>query len=528
MKKILIVGGGTAGWITACYLAQMLAADQPGGAEITLIESEEIGILGVGEGTFPSIRKTLARIGLDEGLLVREANATFKQGIRFDHWRHAPGVDPADSYFHPFQVAQQHSDMDLLPYWLLGAAGSAKWEDVSSVQKRVVEARRAPKLLEHEDYAAPLNYAYHFDASRFAVVLRNHAVAGGVRRIVDTIDAVQLAEDGAIASVTTRANGDLSADLYIDCSGFRAALIGEALGSPFRSYRDQLFCDRAIAIQVPYATPDAPIASCTISTAQACGWTWDIGLSERRGLGYVYSSAHTDGDAAEKLLRAHIGPAGEALPARKLQFEAGFRPAQWVKNCVAIGLSAGFIEPLEATGIGFAEIAALILANVFPWSGDMEGPARLFNRQMARRYEHVIDFIKLHYCLSARQDSDFWHDNRAAAGISDALADKLDQWRTRPPSFLDVDLSHDIFTDHNWQYVLYGMGYQTDIRGRAGALRFHDEARAEFAEIRRQADYALSVMPDHRALVGAAARQGFGARRSPGGLVQSVAGHRPR
>lgn len=526
MKRILIVGGGTAGWITACYLAKMLSADQPGGASITLVESEEIGIIGVGEGTFPSIRKTLARIELDEGLLVRGANATFKQGIRFDHWRHAPADDPTDSYFHPFQVVQQHSDMDLLPYWLVGLAGPAKWEDVSSVQKRVVEASRGPKLVEQEDYAAPLNYAYHFDATRFAAVLRDHALSLGVRRIVDTIDAVTLAEDGSIACVTGRASGELTADLYIDCSGFRAALIDGALGSRFSSFRDQLFCNRAVAMQVPYDRPDAPIASCTISTAQEAGWIWDIGLSERRGIGYVYSDDHTDDARAEEVLRAYVGPAGRDLPIRRLQFEAGFRRAQWVKNCVAIGLSAGFIEPLEATGIGFAEIAALILANLFPWSGEMDAAARQFNAQMARRYQHVIDFIKLHYCLSERQDSTFWTDNRARGSMSDALVDKLDRWRTRPPSFLDVDLSHDIFTEHNWQHVLYGMGYRTDLSGRAGALRFYEDARAEFAEIRRQGDYALTVMPSHRDLVRAAATRGFGPNRQPTRTVQQ-AGPRP-
>ena len=514
-KRILIVGAGTAGWITACYLARMLSADKPDGVAITLVESDEIPTVGVGEGTFPSIRKTLARIGLDEAVLVRDANATFKQGIRFVNWRHDPAVDASDQYLHPFQVAQQHSDMDLLPYWLLGAAGSSSWDDASSVQKRVIEARRAPKLLEHENYGAPLNYAYHFDAVRFAVVLRKHGEALGVRRVIDTIDTVNLDADGAIANVVGRASGAMTADLFIDCSGFGATLIGKALESPFTSYRDQLFCDRAVTMQVPNPRADTPIASCTISTAQEAGWMWDIDLSERRGIGYVYSSDHTSDDRAEAVLRRYIGSAAEDLTARTLRFEAGFRRTQWIKNCVAIGLSAGFIEPLEATGIGFAEIAALILANLFPWSGEYEVAARLFNQQMQRRYEHVIDFIKLHYCLSERQDSSFWSDNRAPGSVSATLADKLQRWRTRPPSFLDIDTSYDIFTEHNWQYVLYGMGFRTDIRERAGALRYMTEARAEFADIQRQGQYALQIMPDHRALIEAVRVRGFGAKGAP-------------
>lgn len=522
-KHVVIVGGGTAGWITACYLARMLSAELPGGVKITLVESEDIGIIGVGEGTFPSIRKTLSRIGLDESELIRDADATLKQGIRFANWRHEPAQNPADHYYHPFQIADQHSDMDLLPYWLLGVAGDAKWEDVSSVQKRVIEGARAPKLITHGDYSGPLSYAYHFDAVAFAKVLRRRAIAQGVHHLTDTIDEVRLGDDGAIASLLARKHGALTADLYIDCTGFRAQLIGQALGSRFTSFKSQLFCDSALAMQVPYDSADAPIPSCTIATAQETGWTWDIGLHERRGTGYVYSSSHTSDARAEEILRAYIGPAAQKLTVRKLSFEAGFRREQWVKNCVAIGLSAGFIEPLEATGIGFAEIAGVILANLFPWSGQHELAARQFNAQMAKRYEHVIDFIKLHYCLSERRDSQFWHDNRAASSISDALQEKLTRWRFRPPSFLDIDMNHDIFTEHNWQYVLYGMGFRTDISPRAGAYRYFEDARQEFADIRQQGDYALSVMPSHRALVEQVSATGFAP--SNNGAANPSAGH---
>jgi tryptophan halogenase len=510
-KTVTIVGGGTAGWITACYMARMLSSHLPTGVQITLIESEDIGIIGVGEGTFPSIRKTLKRIGLSEADMVREASATFKQGIRFNNWRRTPGPGAGedDHYFHPFQVADQHAGLDLLPYWLLGVAGDAPWADVCTVQKRVVEDRRGPKLVTHDDYAGPLNYAYHFDAVEFARLLRKHAISLGVRHVVDDIDQVVLGADGAIDHLRARKSGEVRADLYVDCSGFRAELIGKTLGAPFRSFRDQLFQDRAVAIQIPYGEAGGPIPSYTISTAQSNGWTWDIGLHNRRGTGYVYSSAHITDEEAERTLRAYIGPAADGLPARALKFEAGFRETQWRKNCVAIGLSAGFIEPLEATGIGFAEIAAVILCGLFPWSGEYELAAKQFNAQMACRYTHVIDFIKLHYCISERRDTAFWHDHTSAATISDALNGRLEVWRHRPPSFLDVDLKHDIFTEHNWQYVLYGMGFQTDLGARAGALRFFDDARRTFADIGRQSDYALTVMPKHRDLIEQVRRHGF-------------------
>jgi len=508
-KSVLIVGGGTAGWITAAYMARMLAADTPGGVSITLVESDEIGTVGVGEGTFPIIRKTMGRIGLDESELIREADATFKQGIRFNHWKRNPADAPDDTYFHPFQVCSQHTDMDLLPYWLLGVAGDVPWAEACTVQERVVDAKLAPKLITHPNYNAPLNYAYHFDAGKLAQVVRRRAMDMGVKRLIDTIDDVNLDENGAIGSVLGRVNGELTADLYIDCSGFRARLIGETLGSEFTSYKDQLFCDRAVAMQVPYDRPDAPIPSCTYATAQDAGWTWDIGLHNRRGVGYVYSSAHCTDEAALDTLRRYVGPGADELKHRQLSFEAGFRKVQWHKNCVGIGLSVGFIEPLEATGISFAEVAALMLCNLFPWSGDTERSARQFNEAMTKRFEHVIDFIKLHYYLSQRTDTAFWRDNRDPASASDYLKGKLEQWRHRPPSFLDIDASHDIFDENSWQYILYGMDFKTDISARAGALRFYDDAKREFESIRQQSQNALSAVPTHRDLVSEVVAHGF-------------------
>ncbi|WP_269078020.1 tryptophan halogenase family protein [Asticcacaulis benevestitus] len=507
------MGGGTAGWMTAAYLARMLATSTPGGARITVVESEDFGIIGVGEGTFPSIRKTLGRIGLAEADLIRSANATFKQGIAFVNWRSTGSAGP-DRYFHPFQIADQGSGLDLLPYWLAGAASGQDWASASNVQMRVADAYRAPKLITHPEYAGPLNYAYHFDAVAFAGLLRSRAIEQGVTHVFDTIDNVTMAPTGEIESLVGRKTGRLTADLYVDCTGFRAQLIGQAMGVPFKSFKSQLFTNRAVAIQVPYDDPAAPIPSYTKAVAQTNGWIWDIGLQERRGTGYVYSSDHTSDEAAEACLRTYIGHAADDLPSRILKFEAGYREVQWKKNCVAVGLSAGFIEPLEATGIGFAEIAGVILAALFPWSDQCDSGAEQFNAQMRERYAHVIDFIKLHYCVSNRRDTDFWLDNINPGSISDGLRDRLEQWKYRAPSFIDVDLKHDIFTEHNWQYVLYGMGYKTILGDRIAALRYFDEARAEFQEIQKQAEYALTIMPEHRSLVELVRRQGFTPKRA--------------
>ncbi|MDE1146181.1 MAG: tryptophan 7-halogenase [Azospirillaceae bacterium] len=516
VKNVLIVGGGTAGWLTAAYLARTLAISQPGGARITLVESADIGILGVGEGTFPHIQRTLSRIGIDESVFLREAEATFKQGIRFDHWQHAPGSPGRDHYFHPFQTAMTPQNLDLLPYWLLGAAGKdVPLDEAVILQKRVADAALAPKRSGDEDYAARLNYAYHFDAVKFARLLRMVGIDLGVRHVVGTVDDVRLDESGAIAAIVTKEHGELSADLYIDCTGFHARLIGQALKSPYESCRKWLFCDRAVAMQVPYDRPDAPIPSYTRATAHEAGWTWDIGLENRRGTGYVYSSDHTDDARAEEVLRGYLGAASEGKTARAFRFEAGYRPKPWVRNCVAIGLASGFLEPLESTGIVQVEVAAALLTTLFPWAGEMETAARQFNRVMLQRYERAIDFLKMHYCLTQRTDSAFWRDNADAATVPDSLADLLDRWRHRPPDALDFDLNIDTFTDSSWQFVLYGMGYKTDLRAKAGAFRFMDEAKREFAAIRQQADRALTLLPRHRDLVAQIYRHGLRPTRAP-------------
>lgn len=511
-KRIIIVGGGAAGWLTAAYLTGPLAVGKPGGVEMTLVEAPDIPILGVGEGTFPSILKTLSRIGLDERDFIRASGATFKQGIRFDHWRHAPGQQGRDSYFHPFQSAQSPDEMALLPYWLLGHAGKdLGWDEAITVQKAVADQSRGPKTADGPQYDGPLRYAYHFDAMGFAAVLRDRAKALGVRHLIDKVEDVVLAEDGSIASLTARENRSLTADLYIDCTGFRAQLIGQALKAPFSSCRDSLFCDRAVAMPVPYDRPDESIASYTICAAQEAGWIWDIGLHARRGIGHVYSSAHTDDERAERVLRGYIGPKAEQGEVRIFRFEPGFRETPWVKNCVAVGLAGGFFEPLEATGIVTVEVAAVLIANLFPWGGDVETSARQFNRFMSRRYERIVDFLKLHYCLTKRTDSDFWRDNADPSTIPDSLRELLERWRFREPDATDFDMNYETFAETSWQFVLYGMGFETDISAKAAAFPHVEAARRRFGEIRKTAARAQWLLPTHRELVTAILRGNAGA-----------------
>jgi tryptophan halogenase len=503
ISSVLIVGGGTAGWLTAAFLAKSLGVASGKTMSITVVESPEIGIIGVGEGTFPSIRGTLAAIGIDEARFVSECNASFKQGIKFVDWVRPKGSAGIDHYFHPFSLpSQRQGGPELLPYWLQGAAGSnIPFAQAVTMQKCIADASHAPKRSEDGDFMGPMNYAYHFDASLFAKLLAEHAKSLGVKHVLATVKQVRLDDDGAIASVVTSESGTLTADLYVDCTGFRASLIGEALGSAFTPVDDVLFVDRALAVQVPYPAADTPIPSYTISTAQEAGWIWDIGLQHRRGIGHVYSSRHTDDARAEQVLRAYIGPGHENLSPRMLKLKVGYRQVHWVKNCVAIGLAGGFLEPLEASGIGLIETAAYLLTYLFPFDGNTAPVAKVFNTMMKDRYERVVDFVKMHYCISQRNDSQFWLDNTDPRSIPETLQEKLAMWRCRPPHRLDFITDLEMYPPSSWQYVLYGMEFKTALHANSLIYPRMDEARKEFHMLELMSQRALGNLPSHRALI---------------------------
>lgn len=501
-KTIVVVGGGTAGWLTAAFLSRILATQIQGGVQITLIESEQIGIVGVGEGTFPTIRNTLMAIGIDEARFMRAAHATFKQGVRFTDWVDPPQNGAHSAYFHPFSAPlPMPGGAELLPYWLLGCAPSDRsFAAATGVQEQIVDSRRAPKRPTDPDYQGALTYAYHFDAARLANLLRDVAKELGVKHLLGNVNQVEMTDSGDIAAVLSPEHGRLTADLFIDCSGFRAELIGKALGVPFKSVKHHLFTDRAVTVQVPYERPDAPIESCTVATAHEAGWSWEIGLETRRGIGYTYSSAHTDDDRAEQVLRAYAGPMAEGVSARTLKFETGYRERQWVGNCVAVGLSGGFFEPLESTGIMLIEVAAHLISDLFPWDGAMQPAARLFNHLMANRYERIVDFLKLHYCLSRRPER-FWQDNADPASIPESLREKLEMWRFRSPSRFDFIGDYETFLPISYQAVLYGMGFKTDLAAASASYRAKKTATARFGEIAAMVPRAMAELPFHRDLI---------------------------
>jgi tryptophan halogenase len=500
-RRILIVGGGTAGWLTAAYLAKHLDLSDEGKLEITLLESPELGIIGVGEGTFPTIRTTLQFLGIDESHFIREASATFKQGIRFTDWVRTPRDGEHSHFFHPFEAPFYTEGTSLVSYWLLQDEKTRPpFAQAMTIQDRVAEARRAPKRPHEGDFAGPLNYAYHFDAASLAQVLATRARELGVRHLEGLLTGVALDATGAIEHIVTDRHGDLTADLYIDCSGFRAELIGRALQVPFKSVKQYLFTDRALACKLPYDKPDAPLESYTIAAAHEAGWIWDIGLSGARGMGCVYSSDHMSDDRAAEVLAAYVGRSESEISPRDIPFDAGYRERQWVRNCVAVGLSGGFLEPLESTGVVMIEAAVGMIAELFPHNGPVDAPARRFNELMAARYDNIVTFLKLHYCLSQREEP-FWRDNADPASIPERLQDLLEQWRYRPPGRFDFILDLESFAFFNYQYILYGMEFRTDLSPVRDEFPNVEGAEKLFAKIRNFGERAAHDLPSHRALI---------------------------
>ncbi|MBV8500352.1 MAG: tryptophan 7-halogenase [Paucibacter sp.] len=507
VRRILVLGGGSSGWLVAALLA---AEHGPRGLQITVVESSEVPTIGVGEGTWPTMRDTLRRIGLSETEFIRHCQASFKQGSRFDGWIHGRDAADGDRYYHPFTLPVGHGDVDLVPAWL--AAGERPFADLASPAVQVCEAGRAPKQEQTPEFAAVANYAYHFDAGLFSQMLREHAVGQlGVRHVVDHVDAVLTQDDGDLRGLQTRAHGLLEADLFVDCSGMTALLIGGHFGVPLKSEREVLFNDAALALQVPYARPDAPLASCTIATAWAKGWIWDIGLPARRGVGCVYSRSHASEEEAQTALHAYLDATGapaERNAPRPIRFDPGYRERFWVRNCLAIGLSSGFIEPLEASALALVEQSAARLCNELPLRRDvMDGVARRYNEDFVYRWARVIDFLKLHYALSRREDSDYWRLHRDPASWPASMRELLPLWRLRAPARHDFGRIDEIFPAASYQYVLYGMGFRPEPQP-VTAATLHT-GQACFEEAARQARRFVPALPGHRALIDHIHQTGF-------------------
>jgi tryptophan halogenase len=518
IKNVLIVGGGTAGWLTASILAKQLDSASPSGVKVTLVESPNIPTIGVGEGTFPTMLHTLKFIGLDESVFIRECNATFKQAIKFVDWLSPPANGKHSHYYHLFNVPEAAAELDLTVNWLnMPRASRRAYAESVSVQAAVCEAGLAPKHISTPAFQWLTKYAYHLDAGKFAELLKKHCVnVLGVTHLQGTVTNTILGDAGEIKAVVTKELGELQADLFIDCTGFSSLLIGKALNVPFHNKNDVLFVDHAVVMQVPYETPHEPIACHTISTAQEAGWTWDIGLRNRRGIGHVYSSRHTSHERADQVLREYVGPQAEKLESRKIGMQIGYRDKFWEKNCVAIGAAGGFMEPLEATAISMIETGAFILAQQFPTEKRaMASAATKYNEIFKYRWDRIVDFIKMHYFLSKRRDSQFWIDNTDPTSTPDSLLEKLELWKSFAPQDNDFPNGFAMFKLSSYQYILYGMEFETkpveDFMSRKNAKM----AREKFESVQKQVQYALKHLPKHRDLIEQVQKQGFQASKQP-------------
>lgn len=505
IEHIVIVGGGTAGWLTAGRIAAQFPASGARRVSVTLVESPTVKTVGVGEGTWPTMRTTLMKMGVSESDFIRCCDATFKQGAKFKGW--VTGT-PDDYYYHPLMLPQGFDQVDIAAGWHRCAADRS-FSDAVCFQESVCEHGLAPKLISTAEYGAIANYAYHLDAAKFAAFLQAHVTQKlGVTHLRADVIGVQVAEDGDIASLRTTQCGSVSGDLFVDCSGFRSLLLGEHYQVPFIDHSDVLFIDQALAVHLPYTHAQAPIASHTVSTAQDAGWVWDIGLQSRRGVGYVYSSRHTSQSSAEKTLRdyarAQVSPSCdvEALSLKSIPIRCGHRAEFWRNNCVAVGLSAGFLEPLEASALVLVELSAAMIAEQLPVDkAGMAIIAKRFNRTFRYRWDRVIEFLKLHYLLTRRQDTAFWRDNCDPATVPEGLRDLLTLWAHRAPANFDFDSNNEVFPAASYQYVLYGMGFTGALHKQQLPESLQQQAQHYIDQAAKASRRATQVLPEHRALI---------------------------
>ena len=481
--KVVVVGGGTAGWMTAAALVRLL----PGTAKVELVESEEIGIVGVGEATLPHIRAFIQRLGLDEAEFMARTSATFKLGIEFRNWARL-----GDSYIHPFGAfGHDVDDVGFHHYWLRMHGRVAPIERFSLP---IVAARSARFALPDPDPLSLLStfgYAYQFDATRFAPWLREVAEAAGATRTEGRVQAVKRdAETGDIRTLKLSDGREVSGDLFIDCSGFRALLIGDALGEPFEDWSHWLPCDRALAMPTQHGP--GPLKPYTSAIAMDAGWRWQIPLQHRTGNGYVHASAFIDEQAASDALLASVEGEPIVQP-RMLRFKAGRRRHSWAGNCVAVGLAGGFLEPLESTSIYLIQQAITQLIELFPERQISPVDRDEFNRIVELEYDRIRDFLILHYHATERDDTPFWNYVRTMP-IPDSLSEKMELFRQRGRV---VRYKQGVFLEPSWLAVYLGQRvfpYGYDQR----ADRVPDTALTHaFSDLERRTAEAVETMPTH-------------------------------
>lgn len=484
LKTIVIVGGGSAGWMTAAALSHAVGQ----ACTITLIESEAIGTVGVGEATIPPIRHFNHRLGIDEATFVRATQGSFKLGIEFVDWGKL-----GHSYFHPF--GQYGAEFDQVPFyhhWMresLGGQVDGPIDDFSMCWAMAKAGKFTHPSTDRRQIQSTFDYAYHFDAGLYAAFLRQFAEARGVRRLEGRVVDVSLrGEDGFIEAVTLENGEQVSGEFFIDCSGFRGLLIEDALGAGYDNWQHWLPCDRAVA--VPSERGD--FTPYTRSTAKAAGWQWRIPLQHRTGNGYVHCSQFISEDEASAELLASLDGKPLADP-RTLRFVTGKRREFWKRNCVAIGLSAGFMEPLESTSLHLIQYGILRLIALLPDAAMSPLLAREYNAQTSTEYERIRDFLILHYKAGERDDSELWR-YCAAMPIPDSLQYKIDHFREHGMLVAD---ERELFANPSWIAVYLGQGIVPTRAPALAQMRDGVPVAERMAQIAGAMEAAVAAMPSH-------------------------------
>jgi 2-polyprenyl-6-methoxyphenol hydroxylase-like FAD-dependent oxidoreductase len=503
IQDVVILGGGTAGWMSASYLKKAFPSVQ-----FTLMEAASIPKIGVGEATIPNLQKVFFDfLGLPEDQWMRHCNAAFKAAVKFVNWRKPRQTGVDDHFYHLFGVLPNVDTLPLSHYWVLAhQAGAAESLDYACFKEPpLLDAKLAPR---YRDGSRAMLYAWHFDAHLVADYLRTVAIGWGVRHVVDELDQVVLGEDGAIAGLKTKGGRTLTADLFIDCSGFRGLLINRALAEPFIDMNDHLLCDSAVAAAVPNDDEKHGVEPYTSAIAMNAGWTWKIPMLGRFGTGYVYSSKFATADQAAadfcQLWNLDIDQA----QLNKIRFRVGRNRRAWVKNCVSIGLSSCFVEPLESTGIYFIYAAIYQLAKHFPDKTFNPILRDRFNREIEEMFDDTRDFLQAHYLTTPREDTAFWKANKNGLTLSDDIKHKIETYRSGLPvnmPFADSDTYYTNFeaefrnfwTNGSFYCIFSGMGWVPEQP--VPRIRYSPEsqrkAQAVFQEIKRQSAELRQQLP---------------------------------
>ena len=482
MRRIIIAGGGTAGWMAAAALGKTLGSL----ADVTLVESDAIGTIGVGESTIPPMRTFNNLLGIDEAEFMRATQATFKLGIEFDDWARL-----GDRYFHSFgTTGKDHWSAGFQHFWLNGRErGQGRPYDDYCLELRAAYAGKFVHLP-----GDGLNYAYQLDSTRYAAFLRTLAEREGVVRREGKIASVEHgASDGRIAALTLESGERIEGDFFLDCTGFRALLIGDTLGSEFDDWTHWLPCDRAIAVQTESVEPPRPY---TRAMAHDAGWQWRIPLQNRTGNGIVYCSKYLDDDAARERLLGRIEGTPTTEP-RLLRFRAGVRPRQWVGNCLAVGLSGGFMEPLESTSIHLIQRAVLRLLRMLPMTDVSDRDIAEFNDQHLQDMLQIRDFIVLHYKATERDDSAFWRYCRDMA-VPQTLTHKIELFRETGRVFRR---NEELFQENSWVQVMLGQGIIPRSHHPIAAKLSDEELNHFLGGIEESISRTVGSMPPHHVYV---------------------------